>query len=462
MRSQPRSTSSHRTAPPARRRSRVVAVLAVALLLAGVGSAVADGGNLYYREVVKDGRIYVFNTAERYHLWQQTGEMGTSITLVGHGPAGETVVAENEAALHLYNFKHDRPAYEPREVPAPPASAPATAHAPAAKLPQVKIGALWYLSYQDGSSNGADYSKFLIKRGYVNIEAKVLPFLSARITPDVHQDSTGDLKVRLKYAYAKFTAPDFAFITDPAAEIGVAHTPWLDFEEHINRYRMQDTMFMERNGLFNSADAGVTFMGLLGGHVSEEYQKTVSHAYPGRWGSFAFGVYNGGGYHAAENNQDKVFEGRLTIRPLPDLLPGLQASYFAVRGKGNTEAEPDWNVDTVMLSFEHRYVVLTGQIVDATGNQKGSAVDASGRAINQDGWSVFAEGKLTPTWSVIGRYDDYDPNDAITDARQKRTIAGVAYHLGRGNTVLLDWDSVDYGGTSRTDDRVQLTLQVKY
>ncbi len=456
MRSELSRTSSGSAAHAAPRRLRTAVALIVVLLVAAVGTAFADSGSLYYREEAKDGRIYVFNTPERHRLWQQTGEMGKSITLIGHGPAGETVVAENEAALHLYNFKHDTPAYEPAEAPAPPAPA-----APV-KLPQVKIGALWYLSYQDGKAAGADYSKFLIKRGYINIEAKVLPFLSARITPDVHQDSTGDLKVRLKYAYAKFTAPDFAFVTDPAAEVGVAHTPWLDFEEHINNYRMQDTMFMERNGLFNSADAGVTFMGLLGGYVSEDYQHEVSHAYPGRWGSFAFGVYNGGGYHAAENNQNKVFEGRLTIRPLPDLLPGLQASYFAVRGKGNTEAEPDWNVDTFMLSFEHRYLVFTGQLVDASGNQKGSAVDAAGRALGQDGWSVFAEGKLTPTWSIIGRYDDYDPNDAIADARQKRTIAGVAYHLGKGNTVLLDWDSVDYGGTSRTDDRVQLTLQVKY
>ena len=53
--------------------------------------------------------------------------------------------------------------------------------------------------------------------------------------------------------------------------------PWLDFEEHINNFRMQDTMFMERNGLFNSADVGVMAGGNLGRHDVDDYQKNVSN-----------------------------------------------------------------------------------------------------------------------------------------------------------------------------------------
>jgi hypothetical protein len=304
-----------------------------AALLTQAATATAQVGSLYYREVEKDGRIYVFNTPEKYRLWEASGEMGVSITLIGRGPNGETVVAENEAAIDLYLFKHGLEAYD-RPSPAPPPKAPPT-------FPQVKVGGTWYLSYQDGEAGNAEFSRFVIKRGYIIVDAKIAPWMSARITPDTTVDSSGDIKVRLKYAYAKFAAPDFGFVTKPEMEAGVAHTPWLDFEEHINNYRMQDTMFMERNGLFNSADAGVTVMGLLGGTVSESYQKSVSKEYPGRWGSFALGVYNGGGYHASEANTNKVLEGRLTIRPLPDVAPGLQLSYFGVNGKGNTAQEPD-------------------------------------------------------------------------------------------------------------------------
>jgi hypothetical protein len=381
--------------------------------------------------------------------------MGTSITLVGRGPNGETVVAENDTAIDLYLFKHDLPAYE-RPSPAPPPP-------PAPSFPQVKIGALWYLSYQDGATGDADYSKFVIKRGYINVEAKVNPWLSARITPDTTLDSSGDIKVRLKYAYAKFAAPDMGFVTKPELEVGVVHMPWLDFEEHINNYRMQDTMFMERNGLFNSADYGLTAMALLGGTLPDDYQKSVSKSYPGRYGSFAFGIYNGGGYHASETNSNKAIEGRLTIRPLPDVLPGLQLSYFGVRGKGNVESEPDWEVDALMASYESRYLVATGTWYDGAGNQKGDAVDSRGEALERDGWSVFAEGRLHPRWSVIARYDSFDPNKAVEQDDQVRTIAGLAFHIGKGNIVLLDYDVVDFEKAGKPDDsRIQLTLQVKY
>jgi len=331
------------------------------------------------------------------------------------------------------------------------------------RYPEVRIGGLWYLSFQQGSVNDLDFSRFTIKRGYINIEAKLFRFMSARITPDVTQEAAGDLKVRLKYAYAKFTPRDLGFIKRPEVEFGVAHMPWLDFEEHLNNYRMQDTMFMERFGLFNSADMGVTFIGLIGGTLSEEYRKTVNSYFPGRYGSFALGVYNGGGYHAREENTNKAFEGRLSIRPIPDQAPGLQVSYFGVRGKGNTQNAPDWRVDAVMASYESRLMVLTGTWLDALGNQSGLAVDATGQALDAKGWSLFGEAKLTPRFSVIARYDWYDPNEALEQNTLRRTIVGAAYHIGKGNTVLVDYDRLAYDQPGRpADPRFQVTVQVSY
>jgi len=348
----------------------------------------------------------------------------------------------------------------PAQQPDPSPQGATTASSPPKTPSPPKIGGLWYLSYQ---GLDADPSAFVIKRGYINIETLVLPYMSARITPDVTLDATGDLKVRLKYAYAKFHAPDLGVITRPEVEVGVAHMPWLDFEERINLYRMQDTMFMERNGLFNSADLGITFAALLGGVLSEEYQKTVSSSYPGRWGSFAVGVYNGGGYYAAEKNDNKALEGRLTVRPLPDTVPGLQLSVFGVNGKGNTAAAPEWNVLAAMASYQSRHLILTGQWVDATGNQKGNAVTIHGRALERDGWSFFAEGRLHPQWSLIGRWETFDPDTATVGDDNRRIIAGLAYHLGKGNTVLLDVDRVSYEDSARpTHTRLQVTLQVRY
>ncbi|MFI5179968.1 MAG: hypothetical protein ACHQPI_01080 [Thermoanaerobaculia bacterium] len=94
--------------------------LVATVLVLTVGAASAQG--LWYKEVERDGRIYVFNTAKKLDAWQKSGDMGVAITLVGHGPNGETVVAENEMAIDLYNLKHDRPPYNRPPAPKPSAA----------------------------------------------------------------------------------------------------------------------------------------------------------------------------------------------------------------------------------------------------------------------------------------------------------------------------------------------------
>jgi len=346
------------------------------------------------------------------------------------------------------------------------------------ELKSIKFGLLWYLSYMNGegkdvggaAGDGEERNKFAVKRGYFRFTKELMPWFDAHITFDVTQASVKDsslsdsVQVRLKYIYGKFKFPDIAFLTKPNLEVGMVHMPWLDYEEHTNFYRMQDTMFIERNGIFNSADFGLTFASLLGGEMPQEYQKKVNDKYPGRYGSMSFGAYNGGGYHASEKNENKVFEGRLTIRPLPDVIPGLQFSYFGTTGKGNTDAEPDWTTNLAFGSFESEPVVLTGQYYWGEGQQNGS------NETDKEGYSFFTELKLynmfkdpINKFSVIGRYDHFDPNTDADNDENDRYIAGVAYYLDKPhkNMIVLDYDTVNYEDPSKKDDkRIQVTLQV--
>lgn len=336
-------------------------------------------------------------------------------------------------------------------------------------IKDLEIGALWYLSYQNGENSDGEYNRFAVKRGYINVKKKMAPWLEARITPDVHQDGTGDMKVRLKYAYAKFIPPTKGVVYKPWLEFGLVHMPWLDFEEHLNYYRLQDTMFSERNENFNSADFGVTFGALLGGEIDKGYQETVNNKYPGRYGSFAVGVYNGGGYHAEEKNENKALEGRLTIRPAPDDLPGLQVSYFGIYGEGNVApgiemSPPDWRFNLGQVSYEHQYVTLTGTVAMAKGNQKGSFVDGSGDALDHGGYSLFGEFKIPErTSSIIARWDHYDPNDDVDDDENDRVIVGYAYHMPSHSMFLVDVEHLSYADDLRDSDwRLQTTVQVHY
>ena len=100
------------------RKVLVAAGLAVLALLVGATAGTAQIASLYYQEVEKDGRIYVFNTPERYASWSASGEIGTAITLIGKAEGGKTLVAENETAADLYLFKHDLPGFD-RPTPKP-------------------------------------------------------------------------------------------------------------------------------------------------------------------------------------------------------------------------------------------------------------------------------------------------------------------------------------------------------
>jgi len=345
-------------------------------------------------------------------------------------------------------------------------------------LAGVKYEGVVYLSYQNGSEwsgvpgEKSIYSQFRVKRGYMTLKKEIRPWLEARMTPDVHQDDTGDYKVRMKYAYAKFKWKGNEYFNKPYMEVGMVHMPWLDFEEHINMYRMQDTMFMERNGLFNSADLGLTVGSLFGPELDDAYQHDVSKYYPGKWGSWAVGIYNGGGYHAKEKNHNKVIEGRVTLRPLPNHLPGLQLSVFGVHGKGNVSEPawpgeiPDWKVLATMLSYQHEWFVLSGTYYKGEGNQKGTAVDDEGKAADQKGYSFFTEIKFPEkkNWSFIGRYDrfDNDTDDPENDV-QKRWIAGIAWHIYKHNTLLFDYESLDHRNPDiPNENRFQVTLQLKF
>ena len=333
-------------------------------------------------------------------------------------------------------------------------------------LQGIRIGGVYYLKYQAGqeSSRTVNYNRFSVARGYLTVTKQVNSFITSRLTLDTHQDAEGDMKVRVKYIYAGFKFSDLGFITEPHAEFGVVHRPWLDFEEHINYYRMLDKMFMERVEIFNSADFGFTFAGYFGGELDKDYQQTVNNKYPGRFGSFAIGIYNGGGYHAEEANQTKNFEARLTVRPLPDQIPGLQISELVMIGKGNDGGtlndQDDWNTFATMLSYEHRLGTLTGTVVSGFGNKKGDWSEDD----DYTGFSLFAEAKPTQNWRVIGRYDYFDKEDPNADkTAETRIIGGIGYDFGHKNILIFDYEVLNYeADLPKNDNRFQMTMQIHY
>src|SRR4029078_751303 len=122
------------------------------------------------------------------------------------------------------------------------------------------------------------------------------------------------------------------------------------FEESIDRYRVQGTMFSEREGLIpGSSDFGLGYLAPLG-----EYLEVQT------------GVYNGEGYALAEANRYKSVQGRLTIRPFAGrgALNGFRLSGFYSAGRFARNRPR--NLGIVMGSYEATHVAATLQWVAAT------------------------------------------------------------------------------------------------
>lgn len=353
-------------------------------------------------------------------------------------------------------------------VTAPHAQEPEAAE-PGAEAPGVhwlltrtQLEALWYLHYRAGEEGGSDYNGFSVGRGYSTFKFRPVEWLAARSTVDAYQGDDG-WEVRLKYLFGQLLWPlETSVISRPRVEFGVVHIPWLGYEESINRYRLQGTMFLERNGIFNSADLGVTAVALLGEPLPDSWCEEIDCHYPGSWGSLSAGVYNGAGYHDPELNEDKVVMARLSVRPAGPWLPNLSLSYFVLFGAGAAEAEPDWQVHSGFASFEHEYFVVTGQAATGEGTQAGDRVDPDGSAQPFVGASGFAEIKVPSLdTALFGRFDWFRWETAAGDDIRARTLAGLAYFFYRDCAVVLDYDRLMFWERGGPDDwAAKLTMQV--
>jgi hypothetical protein len=324
----------------------------------------------------------------------------------------------------------------PQATPPPPSTPAPAPQEPT--YPTVTVGVLSYLQYSAETKNRDGYNAFDVTRGYINIVADVAKNVRFRLTPDVRRVTdgsfSGSLAFRTKYAFAEF---DNVLGRNSWIRAGLHQTPWLDFEESINRYRVQGQMFAEREGIIpGSGDFGVGYFAPL----------------PAGYGEVNVGVYNGEGFGSAETNKYKSLQARGTIRPFPKgaVAKGLRVSGFYDAGWYGADHPRRHGI--VMASFEHPRFVATAQWLAGTEQPLSRTI-----ALHPRGASVFAELRQgLEGWAVLARIDHFDPDDAVPDNSDRRVIAGVAYWLkwsrSRIGFVLNDEDVRYDAGRNRPDE----------
>jgi hypothetical protein len=296
---------------------------------------------------------------------------------------------------------------------------------------------LSYIQYDVETENRDGFNTFDVTRTYLNINAQVSRNVQFRLTPDIRRVTDGSLAgslvARVKYAFVQIDH------VTPGGWIraGAHQTPWLDFEESIDRYRVQGTMFTEREGLIpGSSDFGVSYFMPL----------------PAGYGEIQGGVFNGEGYAQAEANKYKSTQLRVTVRPFPKavLAKGLRVSGFY--NAGWYAADRPRRLGIVMASFEDTHLVTTLQMVKGTERP----APADSRDVDRRGWSVLAEPRQGPSGLAgLFRYDVFDPDDAVGANEQQRLMAGGAYWFvwpGARVGLVLTNERVRYDLATRADE----------
>lgn len=324
--------------------------------------------------------------------------------------------------------------------------------------PSIKLGALIFADYTyqslptstDAAGNVVNLSSFNVSRAYINFTGNVSHIIAFRITPDVTRESgsgsslNGSMTFRVKYAFAQINLDDW-LPKGSWVRIGIHQTPYLDYTEGIYRYRWQGTMFPEREGYMSSSDAGVSFHSTL----------------PSHYGDFHVGVYNGESYSKAEVNNEKAFEARLSVRPIPQerLLKGWSVTGFVTID--NYMQNAPRNRYILQTTYEHPYVTVGADYLktsDKTTSALTNGVDLN-PTLDGTGFDIWATPKKVyangSSIEALLRYDHMKPGGtagatAITspDGVDSRVIGGIAYWFPKKGSVsaalMFDVDSTTY------------------
>jgi hypothetical protein len=332
------------------------------------------------------------------------------------------------------------------QAPAPPQ---------AADGPSIRIGATLYTDYTytdrpqatDTDGNRFHPSQFNVTRAYLNLNGTLSRLVGFRITPDIARETgsgsslNGSLTFRIKYAYAQLNLDDW-MPRGSWARLGIQHTPLVEFDESIYRYRFQGTVFVERDGYLSSSDAGASIRLNL----------------PSDYGEIHAGIYNGETYSKAEVNDQKAWQVRGTLRPFAKSAPlrGLRVTGFydgdhLVKNGEQTRA-------VIGATYEHRFANAGYQHLNATDQASISLAEIDGQ-----GYTVWVTPKVANGWEGLLRFDRLTPNTSV-DLRRRRNIAGVAYWpkmQGPVTTaILFDVESVTAKGAAAAATPDQRRLAV--
>lgn len=304
---------------------------------------------------------------------------------------------------------------------------------------------------------------FELRRNYLQVKAYFNEKDFFRVTMDTTKElgsSTDYADIYAKYAYLYLDN----ILPYTGVEIGIAHRPWIDYEEHNSwHYRSINKVAIEQKT--NTTDSGPDLINSadLGFNLKTKTEFFTSEV----------GMFNGEGYHAdkaaanQENSTDLSLEWRLTGHLLGSgkklgKNDRTKATYFNVSTYGlmsknhkdadvlvDGPAEYDRSMYGIHAVYNQPLFLLAAQYYIANDDAQNTTL---GDSKDYTGYSINAEIRPMTDWTIIGRYDvsDIDKIAKATaietkDQDMKQLLLGVAYKYNKNVSFIAS-------GKQITDD----------
>lgn len=368
-------------------------------------------------------------------------------------------LAQEEAEKAKYQAEIDKTAMEAKEKLGKLEKKWGDMPALKGKFKKFEIGGKAYLGYTYQSTK-KEYSKindsgdFEARRFYFDTKAYISDKDHIRFTTDLSAGT--DYKLKIKYGYLYKDISDL--IPHTGFEFGIAHTPWIDFEEHSGWwYRSVDKTFIESGngmGLWPSADLGINFKTKTPYITSE------------------IGMYNGEGYDKINTSSKNSsgfhnsFEGRVTyhvfgngdkkINPTKDQYANISLHLASNIGyndnnNGTYTNHTNLNLYHIHAVYNHPMFLIAAQYGKTDYNSRAPQAG--------DGYSINAEVRPFQDWSIFARYDYWKFKDGyqleqVNNNKEaykdrKAYYAGVAYTMNKyvkwiANVAIFDYKASSY------------------
>jgi len=378
-------------------------------------------------------------------------------------------VAANATALKLYQDANGQvftQAGEGRTLIKTPTSV--FSHADKLKFDGQAFIGYKYTDYDDDAQQ--DTQDFEVRRGYFQLKAYLLddPKSYYRVTMDLTREKSttantnGSMIVRAKYAYLNLNN----VLPVTSLEIGLAHRPWHDYEEHNSwMYRNISEIMIENH---NSA------------HISSSADFGVMAKTRTKYFDADYGIFNGEGYHSAQVSNGMSLEWRFTGHLLgthgkPEKTTYLDASFFGQLNQKHslnsvTNKYDDLHFYGFHTVFNMPSFLASAQYVTSTDTSTNSSATGAVSQGSGSGYSFNVEGRVGDEYQykAFARVDKWTP-EVVSGAKKydKNTyIAGVAWKQNRNvewvaNVTINDNDHAAGTPTPKSTSYM-LTTQVDF